>query len=83
MKINIVMIINGFFNMFKEKLGIVSREKKELHKNRLEVCMHCVFLNKTLNVCERCGCFVKAKTKADFDLDDNGKSIDGCPEKYW
>jgi len=34
-------------------------------------------------ICDHCGCILKAKTRVDFDLDENGKSIDGCPEQKW
>ena len=74
-------IMNGFFNLFKQKLGFVTKEKKELYEKRLNICLKCKYLDE--DFCMICGCYVYAKTKVDFDLDENGKSISGCPKKYW
>jgi len=34
-------------------------------------------------ICELCGCILKAKTRVDFILDNNGITIDGCPKRKW
>ena len=57
------------------------KRKKEAQK-RITICEKCEFFN-TLRMCNICGCFSDIKTKMPFDLDENGKSIDGCPEKFW
>jgi hypothetical protein len=77
----IKFIIQGFWTILKQKLGIVSKEKKELYDKRLDICLNCPFYDD--GFCDICGCYVKAKTKVDYDIDKNGKSIDGCPQKYW
>ncbi len=71
-------IFIGFFNLLKNKLGF---GLKEIYKNRLDICLTCLYLDK--NQCDICGCFVHAKTKVNYSIDSNGKSIDGCPKKYW
>jgi uncharacterized paraquat-inducible protein A len=83
MKINIKHILSGFINIFKDKLGIISKEKKVLYKKRLNICLNCQFINEQKNFCTLCGCYVHAKTKVDFKLDKRNKSIKGCPKKYW
>jgi len=75
----ILPIINGFWNLLMQKLGFAKRN--ELFEKRLSICLQCKFIKN--NFCSLCGCYVKAKTKVKYKLDKNGKSIDGCPRKYW
>jgi hypothetical protein len=77
----IIYIINGFTNLIKNKLGILSKEQNELYNKRLDVCLKCRYIDKEF--CSICGCYVYAKTKAEYDIDKKGKTIDGCPKKYW
>jgi hypothetical protein len=39
--INFKFIFLGFWALFKQKIGIVSKEKKELFKKRLDICIKC------------------------------------------
>ena len=61
--------------------NIISGKTKQQAKKRLAICNCCKHNND--GICELCGCILKAKTRVDFPLDENGKSIDGCPEKKW
>ena len=61
--------------------NIISGKTKYQAKERLAICNCCKHNNK--GICEICGCVLKAKVRVDFPLDENGKSIDGCPEKKW
>ena len=61
--------------------NIISGKTKYQAKERISICNCCVH-NKD-GICEICGCILKAKVRVDFPLDENGKSIDGCPEKKW
>lgn len=54
---------------------------KPEYKQRLQICQECQH-NKH-GICELCGCIIKAKVRVDFILDEEGKSIDGCPERKW
>jgi len=78
----IKFIILGFWALFKQKIGIISKEKKELYDKRLNICLNCGFYDDE-GFCDICGCYIKAKTKVNYDLDKDGKSIEGCPQKYW
>lgn len=48
---------------------------------RLQICNQCE--NNKSGICKKCGCILKAKARVDFLLDENGKSIGGCPENKW
>lgn len=56
---------------------------KELYKSRLLICYSCEHITKNKLQCSICGCILKAKTSVNYKLDENLKSIDGCPKKYW
>ena len=74
-------IFFGYFNWLKLNLRILSQEQITLYNKRLNICLKCKYNQK--NICSYCGCFIKAKTKVDYKLDKNNKSISGCPKKYW
>ena len=78
---NLLNIIVGFFNLFKQKLGFISKDKKIIYQKRLQICLNCKYLDD--DFCLICGCYIPAKTKVNYDLDKDGKSLEGCPEKYW
>ena len=61
--------------------NIISGKTKYQAKERLTICNCCKYNND--GICEICGCILKAKVRVDFPLDENGKSIDGCPKKKW
>ena len=48
--------------------------EEETSKARLDICNSCEFLTKTISRCEKCGCFMIAKTKLK-----NAR----CPIKKW
>jgi len=72
--LNIGSIFNGYFNLFKNKLNLLNKEKKELYNKRLNICLNCEFLLKESNTCEICGCFIKIKTKSNKAK---------CPKNFW
>lgn len=74
-------IFFGFLNLFLQKIGLLSPRRRRINKERLEICSKCQFSNK--DFCDICGCYIPAKTKAYYDLDSEGKSIYGCPMRYW
>jgi len=76
-----IKIIKGYFNLLISLIGFISKSKKQLYKKRYEICKNCKYQD--FNFCLICGCYIKAKTKVNFKLDENLKSIDGCPKKYW
>jgi len=45
---------------------------------RLNICSKCE--KNVHGICSECGCILKAKTRVKFPLDENGISIDGCPD---
>jgi len=59
------------------------KKRKAKAKKRIEICESCKYFHKYLRNCSICGCLMDVKTKMDFSLDKNGKSIDGCFQKYW
>lgn len=60
---------------------IITRRKSKRTQMRIDTCRKCEH-NKS-GICELCGCVIKAKVRVDYELDENDKSIDGCPEKRW
>jgi hypothetical protein len=58
-------------------------ERKKEAQRRMAVCEACEHLWKPMNTCKVCGCVMSVKTKMWFELDENGKSVDGCWEKKW
>lgn len=75
---NGILIIEGYCRWLYD---IITGRTKALSKERLDICNQCEY-NKN-GICDICGCILKAKVRVKFDLDENGKSIDGCPEKKW
>jgi len=58
-------------------------KRKEDAEKRIKICEACEFFWKSGRNCILCGCYMDVKTKMRFDLDEHGKSIDGCKEKKW
>jgi hypothetical protein len=79
----IIIISKAYLNLIKEWFNFLSPQKKELFNYRYEICQDCIFKDDDIDICTICSCPLKAKTKGDYDIDENGKSIDGCPKKYW
>lgn len=78
-------IIQGFYNLLKNKLGLDKNDAslKCVAKERLDICNSCENQSKALGMCKICGCYCRAKVSVIYDLDTDGKSIDGCPIKKW
>lgn len=77
-------ILIGYTNWVWYYLSKSYREKiKHESERRIKICESCIYFYKPGRNCMLCGCFMDVKTKMHFDLDKNGKSIDGCLEKKW
>jgi uncharacterized paraquat-inducible protein A len=68
-------ISEGFFNLFLSTFYKLKNRK--LYNERLTICLNCEYLlkEKKIKRCSICGCFIKAKTKVNYKLDENNKSI--------
>ena len=75
---NGIDIIVGYSIWFFDK---ITRHTNKMASARMKICHECKY-NKH-GVCELCGCVLEAKTRVDFELDKDGISIDGCPERKW
>ena len=80
-----IVILKSYVNWIKDALDVVDTEKRKTFERRLDVCDGCLRRKRRIffYVCSVCGCPIKSKTRADYGLDKNGKTIDGCPKKYW
>lgn len=71
-------ILNGVKSLTtiaKNKVsGVEQHVSPEKAQKRLNICKACPHLNKVLNNCKKCGCFVAYKTKY---------KQEACPEGYW
>lgn len=74
----IYYILVGYISWFYHKITGTVSEKAAC---RLEICNQCEH-NKD-GICDICGCILEAKAEVDYDEDDEGFSIDGCPLKKW
>jgi len=83
MKNRILIIFWAYYNLIREWLNMLDPIKRRIFNKRLEICKTCSFKNSFLNTCSICKCPIKAKTRGDYDIDKNGKSISGCPQKIW
>jgi hypothetical protein len=80
----IKQIILGYISWLRYYLSKSYKEKiKKEAKRRIEICEKCEMFYSPGRNCMICGCYMDVKTKMDFKLDENGKSIDGCYEKKW
>lgn len=76
--VNFLYIFEGYVKLaFDTITGKISKRAEK----RLNICNECEYNNN--GVCSLCGCILKAKVRVDFLEDENGVSIDGCPEKKW
>jgi len=80
-EMNISKVFWGFLNLLLQNIGLLSPKKRKINKERLDICSKCIFANNKF--CSICGCYIPAKTKANYFLDSDGKTIDGCPMRYW
>ena len=56
--------MNGFSNLAKSKLGLLSKKQSKLYAERMAICQDCEFKT-ALGRCGKCGCVLTAKTKCD------------------
>lgn len=73
---HILYMIQGYLFLLYD---VVSGHRSKRSKERMAICKACKHYNH--GICKECGCILEAKTRCMFPLDENGKSIDGCPEK--
>lgn len=87
-------ILQGFFNLIMYNISDEYRKNHVIFESRLKKCRECEMLDKKTMQCTVCGCFVKAKTKVQYDVDDDGIAIayvdpgdskprSACPKKRW
>ena len=80
----IIQIIKGYLLWILYYLYKSYRDKrKEEAIKRIKICEDCEFFWFPARNCTICGCLMDVKTKMHFELDDEGKSIEGCLEKRW
>jgi hypothetical protein len=82
MKIRLIIIFWAYYNVIRDWLDLLDPKKREIFNNRLNICKRCSFKDE-LNLCSICKCPIKPKSRGDYDLDEDGKSLLGCPKKYW
>lgn len=73
-----VYVIEGYIKWFYDFIRNTISPTAHYREKICNACEHNV-----RGICSECGCIIKAKIRVDFDLDENGKSIDGCPLKKW
>jgi hypothetical protein len=83
LKIHILIIFFAYRNILLEWRDMLDPKKRKIFNERLELCKKCSYRDPNLNLCSVCKCPIKPKTRGDYDLDDEGKSIFGCPYRYW
>lgn len=76
--LNIFYVVEGYVKWLWD---ITFKRSNQRTKQRLALCTECEH-NKH-GVCELCGCVVKAKVRCTFMEDEEGISIDGCPDRKW
>ena len=79
----IIVICVGYWNLLRKKLNKIPEEKLKLYNKRLDICIKCDYIKKDTGQCGICKCFIEAKTKVDYMLDTDNKSVGGCPMRYW
>ena len=57
-------IVNGFGNLAKDKLGLLSDDVRERNETRMNICNGCPHKTSS-GRCSKCGCMLAAKTKCD------------------
>lgn len=83
MKNKILIIFYAYKNLFAEWLSLLDPQKRKIFNKRLKICKECSYQNKKLKTCSICNCPIVPKTRGDYDIDENGLTIYGCPKKYW
>lgn len=71
-------IIEGYVKWGLDELtGKASARSVE----RLQICKTCESYRN--GICKECGCIMQSKARVDFPIDEEGKSIGGCPLRKW
>jgi hypothetical protein len=83
LKIRILIIFIAYKNLFLEWRDLLDPQKRKIFNERYEICQKCEHRDKNLNLCSICKCPLKPKTRGDYDIDFEGKSIFGCPYRFW
>jgi hypothetical protein len=83
LKIHILIIFFAYRNVLLEWRDMLDPKKRKVFNERMEICNRCDMKDEIFNVCSVCKCPLKPKTRGDYDLDEEGKSIFGCPYRYW
>lgn len=73
-----IHIIEGYM---KWVIDIIRNRMSPTSYERYTKCKKCEY--NIRGICAECGCIIKAKVRVDFELDEEGKSIDGCPLRKW
>lgn len=73
--IHFMQILEGWTKYILSAIGFYINNTAN---KRLEICEECEFSKN--GICLKCGCVLKAKTQVNYLLDENGKSIGGCPD---
>ena len=73
-----IQILEGYLKWLYD---IITGSGSEKSIERLKLCSECEHNSK--GICSLCGCIIKAKVRVKYPLDENGKSVDGCPKKRW
>ena len=60
---------------------MVTRSGSPQSLKRLSICTGCEM--NTHGICSECGCIIKAKVRVEYPLDEDGKTIGGCPLEKW
>lgn len=55
-------IYEGFTNLIKSKFQMTSIELEEMSEKRTDICKQCVERDSVMDTCDKCGCFLPAKT---------------------
>lgn len=74
----ILYIIEGYCKLF---YYYITGRFHALYNRRLQICEKCE--HNRFGMCDKCGCIIKAKVKVDYMVDDEGITLDGCPERKW
>lgn len=76
--LKLAYIIQGWSSMIVDL--ILGRQDKVFYM-RYKTCKQCKYMK--FYICTLCKCVIEAKVKVNYYLDENGKSIGGCPLKKW
>lgn len=71
---NVGNIVEGWFNVARQKLGIADENVEALAKIRGEICIACDRIGKENYKCAECGCPIEAKIRAPHE---------NCPIQKW